>query len=381
MAMPPPSRRSGVDPFLVMDVLARAGRMEAAGRDVVHLEIGQPATPAPEGARRALTAAMEAGALGYTDGTGLPALRARIARHYGEAHGIDLDPARVVVTAGASGAFVLAFALLFDPGDRVGIGVPGYPSYRSILQASGVVPVPLPTGPETRFNPVPAQAEGLNGLIVASPANPTGSVLTRAEMAALAEGCHAAGCALISDEIYHGLTWEGTDTTALAVADEAIVINSFSKYFSMTGWRVGWMVVPPHLARKLEHLNQNLFICPSHAGQVAALAAMDCHEELRANRAAYLAGRGAMLAGLGRLGLPHVRPEGAFYAYADVSGLGMDSGALTDLWLDELGVAVAPGADFDPAGGGAWVRLSYAGGAGDVAEGLGRIEGWMRARN
>ena len=378
---PGPSARSAVDPFIVMDVLARAQALEAEGRRIVHLEVGQPGTGAPEGARRALAAALEAGPLGYTAGLGLPALRARIAARYGERHGVDLDPARVVVTAGASGAFVLAFAALFEAGARVGLGVPGYPSYRAILQAMGCEAVPIATRARDRFQPVPADVAGLAGLIVASPANPTGTILGRAEMGALAAACRAERAALVSDEIYHGLTWSGEEVSALEVWDGAVIVNSFSKYFSMTGWRVGWLVVPPGLVRTAERLAQNLFICASHAGQVAALAAMDCLGELEANRAVYAGNREAMLDGLRAAGLTRFSPpDGAFYVWVDVSGTGMDSRALASALLEEAGVATTPGADFDPARGGGWLRLSYAGSRADVEEGMARIGGWLAGR-
>ena len=381
MNRPAPSLRSDVDPFIVMDVLARAQALEAEGRRIVHLEVGQPGTPAPEGARRAVTEAMAKGTLGYTAGLGLPALRRGIARRYAERHGVDLDPARVVVTAGASGAFVLAFSLLFDAGDRVGLGVPGYPSYRSILKAMSLEPVLIETRAADRFQPRPEDVTGLRGLIVASPANPTGTILTRAELAALGDACRAEGTALISDEIYHGLTWSGEEATALEVAPDAVIVNSFSKYFSMTGWRIGWLVVPPHLARRAEMLAQNLFICASHAGQVAALAALACEEELDAIRDGYARSREVVMAGLRAAGLTgFAPPEGAFYVYVDISGSGLSSLDLSGRLLEEAGVAVTPGLDFDPGRGGDWLRISYAGPEPDVAEGMERIRDWLEAR-
>ena len=380
MTRPAPSSRSDVDPFIVMDVLARAQELEAEGRRIVHLEVGQPGTPAPEGARRALAEAMASGTLGYTAGLGMPALRRAIASRYAERHGVEVDPARIVVTVGASGAFVLAFSLLFDAGDRVGLGVPGYPSYRSILKAMSLDPVLIETREADRFQPRPADVAGLNGLIVASPANPTGTILTREELAALADACRAEGAALISDEIYHGLTWAGDEATALEVAPDAVVINSFSKYFSMTGWRIGWLVVPPHLVRRAEMLAQNLFICASHAGQVAALAALDCAEELDAIRDGYARSREVVMAGLRKVGLTgFAPPEGAFYVYVDISRTGLGSLELSSRLLEEAGAATTPGLDFDPRRGAGWLRLSYAGTEADVAEGMDRIADWMGA--
>ena len=266
------SDRSAVDPFIVMDVMERARAAEAAGRSVVHMEVGQPGTPAPAVAREALAREMAAGPLGYTVALGLPELRARIARLYAEWYGLDLDPARVVVTAGASAGFLLAFTALFDAGDRVGLGFPGYPSYRQILRALSLTAVGIETQAAGRFQPRPGDVEGLDGLIVASPGNPTGTMLDRAALAALAAACDATGAALISDEIYHGIQFGDRAVSALEVADGATVVNSFSKYFSMTGWRIGWMVVPEAHVRRVERLAQNLFICPPHASQVAALA-------------------------------------------------------------------------------------------------------------
>ena len=372
-----PSARSAVDPFIVMDVARRAAELEVEGHRVIHMEIGQPGTPAPEGARRAVTKAMEEGPLGYTEGLGVPALRQRIARYYGERHGVDLDPARVVVTGGSSAGFVLAFTALFDPGARVGLALPGYPSYRAILSALSLTPVSIPTEPP-HFRPGPADLAGLDGMILASPNNPTGTMLGRADLTAL---IGAAGpTRIVSDEIYHGLAWGEPEVSALEVTDEAVVVNSFSKQFSMTGWRVGWLVVPPDIVRTFERLAQNLFICASHAGQVAALAAMDCLEELEENAGRYRASRALMLDRLPRMGLRRLAPaEGAFYVYADVSHLG-DSRALATAILEEAHVAVTPGVDFDPARGGDWLRLSYCAAPEDVAEGLERLERFLDRR-
>ena len=372
------SRRSGVDPFIVMDVMEAARAAEAEGRDIVHMEVGQPGTPAPAAARRAAAAALERESLGYTVALGLPELRARIARHYAETAGLRIDPARVVVTAGSSGAFLLAFLALFDPGEAVVIGDPGYPSYRNTLGALGIEVRRVSTGPETRWQPGPGDLGDAAGLLVASPANPTGSVLSRDALAALAEACRDRGAALISDEIYQGLTYEGRAVSALEVWDEAVVVNSFSKYWSMTGWRIGWMVVPDGLIRTVERLAQNLFICPSHVGQVAALAAMDATEELEAMRRVYAENRAILAEALPRMGLTgFAPPDGAFYFWVDVSHLTEDSVALCRALLAEAGLAATPGPDFDPDRGRRWLRLSYAGTTEAISEGVRRLAAWL----
>jgi aspartate/methionine/tyrosine aminotransferase len=369
------SRRSEVDPFIVMDVMEAARAAEAAGRRVIHMEVGQPGTPAPQGALAALAGAMRTDALGYTVALGLPALRARIARLYGDWYGVDLDPARVIVTAGSSGAFLLAFTALFDAGDRVAMGDPGYPSYRQILKALSLTPVGIPARPEHRLQPVPEDLPaGIAGLILASPANPTGTMLDRPALAALMAAARDRGAAVISDEIYHGIEYDRKAVSALEITDDVYVINSFSKYFSMTGWRVGWMVVPEAHVRTVERLAQNMFICPPHASQVAALAAMDCVEELQANLAVYAENRRLMLEGLPKAGFPKIAPpDGAFYVYADVSDLTDDSLAFARRILDEAGVAVTPGLDFDPLRGHRTLRFSYARATADIREGLDRL--------
>ena len=373
------SRRSEVDPFIVMDVMEAAARAEAAGRRIIHMEVGQPGTPAPEGARRALAQAMEAGSLGYTVALGLPDLRRRIAALYGTRHGIDLDPARVIVTAGSSGAFLLAFTALFDAGDSVALGAPGYPSYRQILSALSLTPVDIETRAEDRFQPTPDRLPGdIQGLIVASPANPSGTMLDRPALAALIEAAQGRGAAFVSDEIYHGLEYDRPAVSALEITDDAYVINSFSKYFSMTGWRVGWMVVPEAHVRTVERLAQNMFICPPHASQVAALAAMDCDDELKANVAVYRRNRALMLDGLAAAGFTEVAPpDGAFYIYADVSRLTQDSRAFAAEILQDAGVAVTPGLDFDKGRGHGTLRFSYARATEDIEEGLRRLHDFM----
>ena len=374
------SSRGEVDPFIVMDVMEAARAEEARGRSVIHMEVGQPGTPAPAAARAALARAMEAGPLGYTVALGLPALRERIARLYRDWYGVELDPGRVVVTAGSSAGFILAFTSLFERGDKVAIGDPGYPSYRNILRALDLEPVGLPTGPDDRYQPVPRDlGDGLAGVLVASPANPTGTMLARSELAALIERAAERGIAFISDEIYHGIQYGARAVSALEISDDVYVINSFSKYFSMTGWRIGWMVVPEAHVRRIERLVQNFFICAPHASQVAALAALDATAELDANLAVYRANRALMLEGLPRAGFSRIAPpDGAFYIYADVAEMTNDSRELCARILREAGVAVTPGLDFDPERGAGTLRFSYAGATADIAEGLRRLAAWRR---
>ena len=377
------STRSNVDPFIVMDVMEAARKAEEKGRHIIHMEVGQPATGAPERARRALAEALDTGAMGYTVALGLPELRARIAQMYGDWYNVDLNPDRVVITPGSSGAFILSFTALFDNGDRVGIGAPGYPSYRQILSALGMQPVDIQTAPENRLQPVAADLVGqdLRGLLVASPANPTGTMLSKPALADLMGAASEAGASFISDEIYHGIEYEAKAVTALEVSDECYVINSFSKYFSMTGWRVGWMVVPEDHVRVVERIAQNMFICAPHASQVAALAAMECEDELQGNLAVYAKNRQLMLDGLPKAGFDKIAPpDGAFYVYADVSDITQDSRALAAEILEQVGVAVTPGLDFDPVRGATTLRFSYARSTADIQEGLARLKTFMEGR-
>ncbi len=377
------STRSQVDPFIVMDVMEAARQAEEAGRSIIHMEVGQPGTGAPKGAIEAVKQSLDADALGYTVALGLPALRKRIARMYGEWYNVDLNPERVVITPGSSGGFLLAFTALFDSGDRVGVGAPGYPSYRQILRALGLVPVDLPTAANNRYQPVPQDLAGLDlrGVMVASPANPTGTMLDRGAMQALITAAETENAAFLSDEIYHGIEYEAKAVTALELTDNAYVINSFSKYFSMTGWRVGWLVVPEDHVRVLERIAQNMFICAPHVSQVAALAAMDCEEELQANLDVYRRNRELMLEGLPQAGFTRIAPpDGAFYVYADVSDLTDDSRAFAAEILKEEGVAVTPGLDFDPERGARTIRFSYARATSDIEEGLIRLKRFMAAR-
>jgi aspartate/methionine/tyrosine aminotransferase len=377
------SKRGRVRPFIVMDVLRAANERQAAGEDVLHLELGQPGTPAPRGAIEAAQAALETEQLGYTEAFGLGALRARIARYYETRYGVAVDARRIVVTTGSSGGFVLAFLAAFDPGDRVALADPSYPAYRNILLALGIEPVSLAAGPETRYQPTIELIEraggALDGLIVASPANPSGTMLEADELKALAEYCRGRGIRLISDEIYHGITYQREPSTALAHDDQAVVINSFSKYFSMTGWRIGWMVAPDDLMRSIECLAQNLFISAPTLSQHAALAAFECTDELDRNVAGYAENRALLLDRLPAAGFDRLAPaDGAFYLYADVSRLTNDSEAFCREMLDRTGVATAPGIDFDQARGRAYLRISYAGPTAEIAEAATRLAAWRR---
>jgi len=365
-----------------MDVMEAARAAEAAGRRIVHMEVGQPSTPAPRAARTAVAGAMEEDAMGYTVALGLPALREGIARLYKQWYNVDLDPARVVVTSGSSAAFLLAFSSLFDSDAKVGIGAPGYPSYRQILKALGMTPVMIEATAENRLQPVPGDLpEGLNGLLIASPANPTGTMLDAPALRALIETCAARDVSFISDEIYHGIEYDRKAVSALEISDDVYVINSFSKYFSMTGWRVGWMVVPQDHVRQVERLAQNMFICPPHVSQVAALGALGAHDEMQANLDVYRTNRALMLEGLPKAGFTKIAPpDGAFYVYADVSDLTNDSRTFAAEILDGAGVAVTPGLDFDPARGGGTLRFSYAQSSAEIREGLARLTRFMAQR-
>ncbi|EGY01130.1 aminotransferase, classes I and II [Nitrospirillum viridazoti Y2] len=381
-------RASTISPFMVMEVLRAANARQAAGGDVLHLEIGQPSTPAPKGVIAAAAHALAADRLAYTDALGLPALREGIARWYQDRHGVVISPHRVVVTTGSSGAFLLAFLAAFDPGDRVALAAPGYPAYRNILKTAGLVPVELPTGPETRFQPTPALldellargGEPIRGLIVASPSNPTGTMLDPAAMTALGDWCRRHGVWLISDEIYHGIEY-GTVPAATALAvdggEGAITVNSFSKYFSMTGWRLGWAVVPERLVRSVECLAQNLYISPPTLSQHAAAAAFDCVEELEGHVARYRRNRDILLDLLPSAGFGKLAPaDGAFFIYADISDRTDDSQAFCTRLLNETGVALTPGVDFDPLRGHHTVRISFAGAEAEMVEAARRLRAW-----
>jgi aspartate/methionine/tyrosine aminotransferase len=380
------SRRSVVDPFIVMDVMEAARRREAAGADVIHMEVGQPGTPAPRLAIEALERSLRDNPLGYTVALGSPALRERISRLYRDWHGLDVPSERIVITTGSSAGFLLAFLSLFDAGDRVAIADPGYPSYRNILKGLDLAPVRIECGPNSRFQPTPglieaAEAEGgpIQGLLVASPANPTGTMLDADELKALSDACAARGAAFISDEIYHGISYGGRAHTALEVTDDVFVVNSFSKYFSMTGWRVGWLVVPETHLRTVERLAQNFFICAPNASQVVALGALEAEEELEANVAVYAKNREILLEELPKAGFTDFAPcDGAFYLYADISEMTDDSRAFCERMLAEAGVAVTPGHDFDPVRGDRTMRFSFARSTAEIVEGAKRLKDWRR---
>ena len=384
--MPPgPSRRGLVPPFIAMDVLRAANQREAAGHSVIHLEVGQPGTAAPAAVLDRARAALAQDRIGYTDALGIPPLREAIARDYRERYGVAVEPGEIVVTTGSSAAFQLAFLAAFEPGDRVALAAPGYPAYRNILSALGLEPVLIEVGPNAHYQPNPELLAGvigetgeIAGLIVASPANPTGTMIPAPELARLAGWCHARGVRLVSDEIYHGITYETPAQTARAFGRDAIVVNSFSKYHSMTGWRLGWMVAPPDLARSVECLAQNFYISPPSLSQLAAPAVFGCRAELDGHVARYRTNRDMLTLMLTEAGLSRFAPpEGAFYLYVDVSAVTCDSRALCRRMLEETGVATTPGRDFDPLHGDDWLRLSFAGSTEDIAEAARRLRQWL----
>jgi aspartate/methionine/tyrosine aminotransferase len=377
------ARRASIPPFIAMDMLRAANERAARGEDVLHLEVGQPATGAPGPVLDAAKAALETDTLGYTEAVGLPALRRRLARHYRDCYGVDVDPGRVAVTTGSSGAFVVAFLCAFEAGDRVALASPGYPAYRNILTALDVEPVNVAVGPDTNFQPTPEVLDRvggrLDGLIIASPSNPTGTMVHRDQLEALVQYCAAGGIRLISDEIYHGITYGARAETALAFTDDAIVVNSFSKYYSMTGWRLGWCVVPENLLRPVECLAQNLYIAPPALSQHAAITVFDCRAELDANVARYARNRALLLEELPKAGFDKLASaEGAFYLYADVAHMTNDSQDFCQRMLAETGVATTPGTDFDPGRGNHFVRFSFSGATEDMAGAARRLKRWRR---
>jgi aspartate/methionine/tyrosine aminotransferase len=379
--------RAGIPPFYVMDVWLAAAERQRTHGDLVNLSAGQPSAGAPAAVRAAAKEALDNTVLGYTVALGIPELRTAVASSYADRHGLVVDPADVVITTGSSGGFLLAFLACFDVGDRVAIASPGYPCYRNILSALGCEVVEMPCGPDTRFQPTARMLADLDppvqGVIVASPANPTGTVIPPDELAAIASWCESSGVRLVSDEVYHGLVYDGAPDTSCAweTSRKAVVVNSFSKYFAMTGWRLGWLLVPQELQRAVDRLTGNFTICPPALSQMAAVAAFTPESIAEADALLdhYAANRGLLLDGLRKIGIDRLAPtDGAFYVYADVSHLTGDSLSFCSKLLSDTGVAIAPGIDFDTQRGGSFVRLSFAGPTGDIEEALHRIGPWLR---
>ena len=376
------SSRGMVAPFQVMDILRTANERVAAGHDVFHLEAGEPGGAVAAPVRRAAERALAAGRIGYTEPLGLPALRARIAAYYRERYALDIPVERVVVTSGASAAFILAFSALFDLGQRVALAEPGYPAYRNILTVLGLVPVVLSSKAATRYQPTPAmlsEQRALSGLVLQSPANPTGAMLTALELSALIDAAARLDLWLVCDEIYHGITYEAPAETALRFSSDVVVVNSFSKYFAMTGWRIGWMVVPQRLVRPVELLQQSLFISPSAISQYAALGAFEALDDFDARVAGYRENRDILMAALREAGVTDIiPPAGAFYLYTDVRRFTNDAEAFCARMLTETGVAATPGTDFDPVGGRSAIRFSFAGTRADIEAAARRLIPWFR---
>lgn len=378
--------RAGVPPFYVMDVWLAAAERQRTHGDLVNLSAGQPSAGAPEPVRAAAAAALHLNQLGYSVALGIPELRDAIAADYQRRHGITVEPDAVVITTGSSGGFLLAFLACFDAGDRVAMASPGYPCYRNILSALGCEVVEIPCGPQTRFQPTAQMLAEidppLRGVVVASPANPTGTVIPPEELAAIASWCDASDVRLISDEVYHGLVYQGAPQTSCAwqTSRNAVVVNSFSKYYAMTGWRLGWLLVPTVLRRAVDCLTGNFTICPPVLSQIAAVSAFtpEATAEADGNLASYAINRSLLLDGLRRIGIDRLAPtDGAFYVYADVSDFTSDSLAFCSKLLADTGVAIAPGIDFDTARGASFVRISFAGPSGDIEEALRRIGSWL----
>ncbi|RJG45144.1 aminotransferase class I/II-fold pyridoxal phosphate-dependent enzyme [Mesorhizobium sp. DCY119] len=377
------SRRGDVEPFHAMDVLAEANRLKALGAPVISMAVGQPSDPAPTLVREAAARALQDGRIGYTDALGTATLRKAIAAHYGEHYGIDVPPARIAVTTGSSAAFNLAFLAMFDPGDRVAIAAPGYPAYRNIMKALGLEVVEIELEGAAYLNAAHLEAahreKSLKGVLFASPANPTGAVVPPEELAALVKMAENLGISVISDEIYHRLAYSGPDTTALAHSDDVTVINSFSKYYCMTGWRIGWMVLPEKLVRPIERIQQSLYISAPELSQIAASEAFKATDELEAVKARYAWNRELLMRRLPEIGFALAAPmDGAFYAFCDVSRLTNDSMDFARRMLAEAHVAATPGRDFDTLAGHRFMRLSYAGSHDDMVEAVARIERWLK---
>jgi aspartate/methionine/tyrosine aminotransferase len=383
----PPAQRAAIAPFIAMDVKREATLLERGGAGIIHMEVGEPGAPPPRLVREAAIAALDGRPIGYTDALGLSSLRERIARHYRDAYGVTIDPQRVAVTTGSSGGFVMAFLALFDAGARVAIQNPGYPAYRNIFGALGIEAVDLPIDSANGFEVSAAavakadDAQKLDGLLLMSPANPTGAMQSPESLSEIAQLCARRGIKFISDEIYHGLTYDQPAQTALAFSDQALIVNSFSKYYCMTGWRIGWLVVPRELVRTVERLQQSLAISAPALSQIAAEAAFEATEELEAIKAGYRRNRDILLDGLPGLGLDELAPaDGAFYLYADVSRFTGDSPVFCQDLLHRAGVAATPGVDFDPVRGRLSLRLSYAGAEADMVEALKRLKVFLAGR-
>lgn len=379
-----PSERSNVEPFLAMDVLSAAKSLEAEGRHIVHMEVGQPGAAAPAGVLDAARNALMDGRLGYTEAKGIAPLRLRIARHYQDTYGVTVSPENVIATTGSSAGFNLVFLAAFNPGDRVALTAPGYPAYRNILRALGLEPVEIEVGPETRWSLTAEALEAahrekpIKGVLVASPANPTGTMMTPEALSDLIRACDDLGIWFISDEIYHGLVYQGEQVTGLSTSPNVIVINSFSKYYCMTGWRIGWMIVPDSLVRPIERIAQSLYISPPDLSQRAAVAAFDCAEELEKIKAGYAANRELLLKRLPKIGFTELLPvDGAFYIYAATRMFSNDSAEFARAMLNEAGVATTPGQDFDQQRGSGYLRFSFAGQTADMAEAMDRLEAWL----
>lgn len=381
------AERAKIDPFIVMNVMQAAAQRAITHGDDLHLEVGQPGFGAPEAARRAVAEAMEGSALGYTVAYGNPALRTRIAQMYQQTHGVTIAPERIAITAGSSAGFILSFLAAFEAGDRVAMALPGYPAYRNTLSALGLEVVPLLTDIEDGFQPTVAAleaaiAEGgpLEGLVIASPSNPCGTIIPPEQLRELQAFCAANGIRIISDEIYHGLSYGPATATMAGIDPDAVIVNSFSKYYCMTGWRIGWLVVPEALVQPVEHLMQNLFICAPHVAQVAALAGMDAGEELDLHMVDYAQNRNILLGMLSDAGVTRVAPaDGAFYVYADFSDWTNDSLSFAGRILEETGVAVTPGIDFDPVRGHRFLRFSFCERTAVIAEAAERLGTWLKA--
>ena len=379
------SSRSDVEPFLAMDVMSAAAELEAAGRNIVHMEVGQPGASAPAPVLAAAAEVLRRGRLGYTEALGVRALRERIARHYRDAYALDVPPGRVMVTTGSSAGFNLTFLGAFDAGARIAMASPGYPAYRNILKAFGLQAVEIEVGPDTRWALSAEEVERahreapLAGVLVASPANPTGTMTAPEELRRLVEICDELGLRFVSDEIYHGLVYAGRGETALRFGDHAIIVNSFSKYYCMTGWRVGWLVLPEELVRPFERLSQSLYISVPELSQRAAIAAFDSTAELEAVKAGYARNRALLLERLPALGFDELLPvDGAFYVYASVARFTNDALDFASRMLREAGIAATPGPDFDHTRGHRYMRFSFAGSEEDIAEGIERLAHWLK---